>query len=41
MSNRYSIQDPEGEFETRSRGRELRNLLGVRSVREMARLESD
>ncbi|MDN5751752.1 MAG: hypothetical protein L0H15_00535 [Nitrosospira sp.] len=41
MSNRYSIQGSEGEFEPRSRRRVLRNLLGIRSVREMAQLESE
>jgi cell filamentation protein len=32
---------PEAQFEPGSRGRVLRNLLGVRSAREMARLESE
>ncbi|GAB1719309.1 MAG: cell division protein Fic [Nitrosospira sp.] len=41
MSNRYSIRGSEGEFEPHSRGRVLRNLLGIRSVREMAQLESE
>ena len=39
--NRYTAQGPEAEFEPGSRGRVLRNLAGVRSVREMARLESE
>ncbi len=37
---RYSVNGPEGEFEPGSRGRVLRNLRGVRSAREMERLES-
>lgn len=39
--NRYTAQGPEAEFEPGSRGRVLRNLAGVRSVRDMARLESE
>lgn len=39
--NRYTAHGPESEFEPGSRGRVLRNLAGVRSVREMARLESE
>ena len=39
--NRYTAQGPEAEFEPGSRGRVLRNLAGVHSVREMARLESE
>ena len=39
--NRYIAQGPEAEFEPGSRRRVLRNLAGVRSVREMARLESE
>ena len=39
--DRYSAQGVEAEFEPGSRGRVLRNLQGVRSVREMARLESE
>jgi cell filamentation protein len=39
--NRYTAHGPEAEFEPGSRGRVLRNLAGVRSVREMARLESE
>ncbi len=38
---RYRAEGPEAETEPGSRGRVLRNLLGVRSVREMARLESE
>lgn len=39
--NRYTAHGPEAEFEPGSRGRVLRNLAGVRSAREMARLESE
>lgn len=39
--NRYTAQGPEAEFEPGSRSRVLRNLAGVRSVREMARFESE
>ncbi|MBI3043110.1 MAG: Fic family protein [Betaproteobacteria bacterium] len=39
-SGRYAARGPEAEFEPGSRGRVLRNLLGIRSVREMARAES-
>jgi cell filamentation protein len=38
---RYRAEGPESEFEPGSRGRVLRNLLGIRSVREMARYESE
>lgn len=38
---RYDAHGPETEFERGSRGRVLRNLAGVRSAREMARLESE
>lgn len=41
MNNRYRAHGPEAEFEPGSRGRVLRNLRGVRSIREMARLESE
>lgn len=41
MSNRYIPTGAEAEFESGSRGRVLRNLLGIRSAREMARVESD
>jgi cell filamentation protein len=39
-SDRYDASGPEAEFEPGSRGRVLRNLIGVRSAREMARAES-
>lgn len=39
--NRYVAHGPEAEFEPGSRSRVLRNLAGVRSAREMARLESE
>jgi cell filamentation protein len=39
-SDRYDATGPEAEFEPGSRGRVLRNLIGVRSAREMARAES-
>lgn len=39
-TGRYAAKGPEAEFEPGSRGRVLRNLLGIRSVREMARAES-
>jgi cell filamentation protein len=38
---RYTPQGPEAEFAPGSRGRVLRNLLGIRSTREMARRESE
>ena len=38
--DRYAAQGIEAEFEPGSRGRVLRNLAGVRSVREMTQLES-
>ncbi len=41
MVDRYEATGPEAEFEPGSRGRVLRNLLGVRSAREMARVESE
>jgi cell filamentation protein len=41
VQNRYTAQGSEAEFEPGSRGRVLRNLADVRSVREMARLESE
>lgn len=40
MIGRYASRGPEAEFEPGSRGRVLRNLLGIRSAREMARAES-
>jgi len=39
-TGRYAAEGPEAEFEPGSRGRVLRNLLGIRSAREMARVES-
>src|SRR5713226_5143969 len=41
MADRYSAQGPEAEFEPGSRGRVLRNLVGIRSARAMARRESE
>lgn len=38
---RYKARGAEAEFEPGSRGRVLRNLAGIRSVREMARRESE
>jgi cell filamentation protein len=40
MSGRYSAHGPEAETEPGSRGRVLRNRLGITSVREMERRES-
>jgi len=40
-ADRYQAGGPEAEFEPSSQGRVLRNLVGVRSVREMARHESE
>lgn len=40
MTGRYEPSGAEAEFEPGSRGRVLRNLPGVRSVRDMARRES-
>ena len=39
-TGRYAAHGPEAEFELGSRGRVLRNLVGIRSVREMAERES-
>ncbi len=39
-AGRYAAEGPEAKFQPGSRGRVLRNLLGVRSVREIARAES-
>jgi len=39
--DRYRAQGAEAESEPGSRGRVLRNLLGIKSVREMARRESE
>jgi len=41
VSDRYTAHGPEAEFEPGSRGRVVRNLVGIRSVREMARCESE
>lgn len=41
MATRYDAQGIEAEFEPNSRGRVLRNLQGIRSVREMAQRESE
>ncbi len=38
---RYRAEGPEAEFEPGSRGRALRNRLGIRSVREMVQRESE
>lgn len=40
MKNRYAANGPEAEFEPGSRGRVLRNLLGIRRVRDMQLAES-
>jgi cell filamentation protein len=40
MSGRYTAQGPEAESEPGSHGRVLRNLQGIRSIREMERRES-
>jgi cell filamentation protein len=40
MSGRYEARGPEAEFEPGSRGRVLRNLPGIRSMREMLQRES-
>lgn len=39
--SRYEARGLEAQFEPGSRGRVLRNLIGVRSIREMARRESE
>jgi cell filamentation protein len=41
MVSRYEARGIESEFEPGSRGRVLRNLPGIRSVREMQRAESE
>jgi len=41
MATRYDAQGPEAEFEPGSRGRVLRNMVGIRSARAMAQRESD
>ncbi len=40
-TGRYAAAGPEAEFEPGSRGRVLRNLVGIRSVREMERRETE
>ena len=40
-TGRYAAVGPEAEFEPGSRGRVLRNLLGIRSVREMNQRETE
>ena len=40
MRDRYAATGAEAEFEPGSHGRVLRNLLGIRSVREIQRVES-
>jgi cell filamentation protein len=40
-AGRYAAHGPEAEFEPGSRGRVLRNLPGIRSVREMERCETE
>lgn len=39
--DRYAAEGAEAQCEPGSRGRVLRNRVGIRSVREMARVESD
>jgi hypothetical protein len=41
MAGRYAAEGPEAEFEAGSRGRVLRNQLGIKSVREIERRESE
>ncbi len=41
MAGRYKAEGPEAEFEAGSRGRVLRNRLGIKSVREIERKESE
>ena len=41
MPSRYDAGDPEAEFEPGSRGRVLRNLLGLRRVSDMEQAESE
>ncbi|MGQ0579871.1 MAG: Fic/DOC family protein [Betaproteobacteria bacterium] len=40
-TGRYAAQGPEAEFEPGSRGRVLRNLLGISSVRKMEQRETE
>jgi cell filamentation protein len=41
MASRYEAGGPQAEFEPGSRGRLLRNLLGIRRVRDMEQAESE
>jgi cell filamentation protein len=41
MPGRYAAAGPEAEFQPGSRGRVLRNRLGITSVRELERNESE
>lgn len=41
MNNRYRAEGAEAEFEPGSRGRVLRNIVGILSARVMAQTESD
>jgi cell filamentation protein len=41
MAGRYKAEGPEAEFEPGLRGRVLRNRLGIKSVREIERKESE
>lgn len=41
MAGRYAAEGPEAEFEAGSRGRVLRNQLGIKSVREIERRETE
>ena len=41
MTGRYKATGQEAEFEPRSRGRVLRNRLGITSVRVLQRKESE
>jgi len=41
VTSRYTARGREAEFEPGSRGRVLRNLLGIHSVREMERRETE
>jgi len=41
MTRRYEANGPEAEFEPGSRGRVLRNRLGITSVRALQRQESE
>lgn len=41
MASRYDAGGPQAEFEPGSRGRVLRNRMGIRRVREMQHAESD